>query len=185
MKMKLIYVVLTALLIGSQMPISAQNKSNRVRKQRPTQEQMVQMQTNNMVKTLMLDDATAAKFTSVYEKYLKELRNCHMVNRKPMAEKLQGTETAAKKDGQKPSMTDAEIATMLKNRFAQSRKMLDVREKYYNEFSKILSQKQIMKIYQQEKSNANKLKKEFNRRKGQKSGQGNNHGRKPRAQRQG
>ena len=53
---------------------------------------------------------------------------------------------------------------MLKDQFAQSRKMLDIREKYYNEFSKILSQKQIMKIYQQEKSNMNKFRKEFDRR---------------------
>ena len=54
----------------------------------------------------------------------------------------------------------------------QIRKMLDIREKYYNEFSKILSQKQILKIYQQEKMNANKFRKEFDRRKGQKPGQG-------------
>ena len=69
-------------------------------------------------------------------------------------------------------MTDAEIAKMLKGQFAQSRKMLDIREKYYNEFSKILSQKQIMKIYQQEKSNMNKFRKEFDRRKKQTVAQG-------------
>ena len=125
MKMKFIYVLLGALLLGSQMSLSAQNNDNREKKQRPTQEQMVQMQTNQMVKTL-------------------------------------------------------------KNQFAQSRKMLDIREKYYNEFSKILSQKQIMKIYQQEKSNANKFKKEFDRRKkGRKPGQGHHEGQKPRAPRQG
>ena len=77
------------------------------------------------------------------------------------------------------------IATMLRNQFAQSRKMLDIREKYYNEFSKILSQKQIMKIYQQEKSNMNKFRKEFDRRKGQKPGQGHHQGQRPRAPRQG
>lgn len=83
-------------------------------------------------------------------------------------------------------MTDAEIATMLKKQFAQSRKTLDVREKYYNEFSKILSQKQIMKMYQQEKSNANKFRKEFDRRKGQQPGQGHHHqGQRPRTPRQG
>ena len=60
----------------------------------------------------------------------------------------------------------------IKDQFAQSRKILDVREKYYNEFRKILSPKQIMKIYQTEKSNANKFRKEFDRRKGQKHGQG-------------
>ena len=109
-----------------------------------------------------------------------------MMNRKPRAEKAQGAEANAKREGQRPSMTDTEIAAMLKNQFAQSRKMLDIREKYYNEFSKILSQKQIMKIYQQEKSNANKFKKEFDRRKkGRKPGQGHHEGQKPRAPRQG
>ena len=80
MKMKFIYVVLVALLLGSQMTLSAQNRDNKEKKQRPTQEQMMQMQTNQIVKTLMLDDATAAKFTPVYEKYLKELRECRMMN---------------------------------------------------------------------------------------------------------
>ena len=60
MKMKFIYVVLAALLLGSQMTLSAQNRDNKEKKQRPTQEQMMQMQTNQIVKTLMLDDATAA-----------------------------------------------------------------------------------------------------------------------------
>ena len=153
MKMKFIYVLLGALLLGSQMSLSAQNNDNREKKQRPTQEQ---------------------------------LRECRMMNRKPRAEKAQGAEANAKREGQRPSMTDAEIAAMLKNQFAQSRKMLDIREKYYNEFSKILSQKQIMKIYQQEKSNANKFKKEFDRRKkGRKPGQGHHEGQKPRAPRQG
>lgn len=96
MKMKFIYVLLGALLLGSQMSLSAQNNDNREKKQRPTQEQMVQMQTNQMVKTLMLDDATAAKFTPVYEKYLNELRECRMMNRKPRAEKAQGAEANAK-----------------------------------------------------------------------------------------
>ena len=91
MKMKFIYVVLAALLLGGQMTLSAQNRDNKEKKQRPTQEQMMQMQTNQIVKTLMLDDATAAKFTPVYEKYLKELRECRMMNHKPRAEKALAT----------------------------------------------------------------------------------------------
>ena len=49
MKTKFIYVVLMALFLGSQMTLSAQNKENKERKQRPTPEQMMQMQTNQMV----------------------------------------------------------------------------------------------------------------------------------------
>ena len=41
MKMKFIYVVLVALLLGSQMTLSAQNTDNKQKKQRPTPEQMV------------------------------------------------------------------------------------------------------------------------------------------------
>ena len=74
MKTKFIYVILAVLLMGSQMTLSAQNTDNKQKKQRPTPEQMVQMQTKQIVNTLMLDDATAAKFTPVYEKYLKELK---------------------------------------------------------------------------------------------------------------
>ena len=174
MKTKFIYVVLAVLVMGSQMTLSAQEKDNKEKKQRPTPEQMMQMQTNQMVKALMLDDATTAKFTPIYEKYLKELRDCRMMNREPRVKKetAQGTEAKTAKGTPRPVMTDAEIAKMLKGQFAQSRKMLDIREKYYNEFSKILSQKQIMKIYQQEKSNMNKFRKEFDRRKGQRPGQG-------------
>ena len=68
MKMKFIYVVLVALLLGSQMTLSAQNRDNKEKKQRPTQEQMMQMQTNQIVKTLMLDDATAAGLREISER---------------------------------------------------------------------------------------------------------------------
>ena len=122
MKTKFIYVIMAVLLMGSQMTLSAQNTDNKQKKQRPTPEQMVQMQTKQIVKTLMLDDATAAKFTPVYEKYLKELRECRMMTHKARTEKTKGQGTDAKKE--RPSMTDDEIATMLRNQFTQSRKML-------------------------------------------------------------
>nr|WP_308757597.1 hypothetical protein [uncultured Bacteroides sp.] len=171
MKTKFIYVLMATLLIGSQ-TISAQNKDNRDNKQRPTPEQMAKRQTNQMVKTLMLDDATAAKFTPVYENYLKELRECRMMNRRDRMK----NNNAETKQTPKPVLTDKEIEKQIKDQFAQSRKILDIREKYYNEFSKILSPKQIMKIYQTEKSNANKFRKEFDRRKGHKAGDGRRHG---------
>ena len=183
--MKFIYVVLAALLLGSQMTLSAQNRDNMEKKQRPTQEQMMQMQTNQYFKTLMFYYVTDANFTHDYEIYLYEHRDCLIMYHNPRGEKAQGTSATDKKDAPRPVMTDEQIATMLRNQFAQRRKMLDIREKYYNEFSKILSQKQIMKINQQEMSNMNKFRKEFDRRKGQKPGQGHHQGQRPRAPRQG
>ncbi|HJD76822.1 MAG TPA: hypothetical protein K8W04_12315 [Bacteroides reticulotermitis] len=170
MKTKFMHFMMAALLLGGSITLSAQNTETQEKKQRPTPEQMTQMQTDRMVKALMLDDATAAKFTPVYGNYLKELRECRMMNRTPRAQK---DAAQATKMAPKPALTDAEIAKQIKDQFAQSRKLLDIREKYYTEFSKVLSQKQVTRIYQMEKSNANKFKKEFDRRKkGQKPGQG-------------
>ena len=170
MKMRVMYAVLAVFFLGNVCSLSAQNKEVRGKKQRPAPEQVMKMQVNQMVSRLMLDDATAAKFVPVYEKYLTELRDCRLMNRQSKTGTAAVDSTAGR--APKQALTDAEVEKMLKNRFAQSRKMLDVREKYYGEFSKILSQKQILKIYQQEKSNMHQFRKEFDRRKGLKQRQG-------------
>ena len=162
MKAKFIYVFLTCLMIGGQFSLSAQNQVNKDKRQRHTPEQFMERQTNQMVNTLMLDDAAAARFVPVYQNYLKELRECRMMNRRQLSSG-QGTEQKGMKPQPKPVLTDAEVEQQIKGRFAQSRKILDVREKYYDEFRKILSPKQIMKIYRTEQNNASKLKKEFDR----------------------
>ncbi len=165
MKTRFIYVFLTFLIVGSQFTLSAQNpnQGNVDKRRHFTPEQLMQKQANQMIRTLMLDDATATKFAPVYENYLKELRDCRMINHKskPVIQEIG-------KEGIKPKsnaiLTDAEVEQQIEARFAQSRKILDIRERYYKEFRKMLSPKQIMKIYQTEKSNANKFKKEFDRR---------------------
>ena len=78
MKAKFIYVFLTCLMIGGQFSLSAQNQVNKDKRQRHTPEQFMERQTNQMVNTLMLDDAAAARFVPVYQNYLKELRECRM-----------------------------------------------------------------------------------------------------------
>ncbi len=170
MKTKFMYVVV-ALLLGCQMTISAQDsKDSKAPKHHFDPAKMMAMQASQMARVLMLDDATAAKFTPVYEKYLQELRDARMMNRPPMAKKDGDSKDA--KGTFKGGMTDDAVAKMLKDQFAQSRKTLDIREKYYDEFSKVISQKQIMKVYQQERTNMEKFKKEFDRRKWSKFGKG-------------
>ena len=68
----------------------------------------------------------------------------------------------------KPVPTDAEVEQAIKARFAQSRKILDIREEYYNEFRKFLSPKQIQKMYNMEKHNGDKFRKEMKKRQGMK-----------------
>ena len=101
---------------------------------------------------LMLDDATAAKFTPVYQAYQKEMRECRLPRLK-------------KKSNE---MTDEEIAQEIERQFTQGRKVIDVKEKYYKEFKKILTMKQIREVYRLERFNMRRMGKEINRRQGMK-----------------
>jgi hypothetical protein len=61
-------------------------------------------------------------------------------------------------------LTDAEVDKMMRDRFAQARKMLDIREKYYGEFRKLLSAKQVQKVFDKGMDNHGRFRKEMNRR---------------------
>lgn len=167
MRTKILFIALTAIVLGSQMTLSAQEKK------KANKQHFRALQCNQIVAALALDDATAAKFVPVYENYLTDMRAVHGMNAGKKAAKSvtkEGT-TPAAKPAVKPVPTDAEVEQAIKSRFAQSRKMLDVREKYYNEFRKVLSPKQIMRVYQLEKKNAQHFQKEWKKRQGQKPGQ--------------
>lgn len=80
-----------------------------------TPEQFMERQTHQMVKTLMLDDAATAKFVPVYQNYLKELRECRMMNRKQTPAR-QKVEKPGVKPESKPLLTDAEVEQQIKGR---------------------------------------------------------------------
>ena len=71
---------------------------------------------------------------------------------------------AAKGKTERAQLTDDQIEAQIEARFVQSRKILDLREKYYREFKKVLKPRQIMKMYAEEKANGAKVKKELERR---------------------
>ena len=164
MKTKYFIMMVVAVLMGTQVMNAQDNEQGKKRsRKRMTMEQMVDMQSRKIVGELGLDDKTAARFTDVYAKYMKEMNDLRKeyMPKRPEA-------------GKKPSMpTDAEVDKMMRDRFKQSRKMLDIREKYYDEFRKFLSPKQVQKIYEQGQKNHGKFHKEMNRRAGMKHPQGN------------
>jgi hypothetical protein len=72
-----------------------------------------------------------------------------------------------KKDGERVKVnapTDEQVDKMMRNRFKQSRKMLDIREKYYDEFRKFLSPKQVQKVFDKGMMNPGMFNREMNRR---------------------
>ena len=54
-------------------------------------------------------------------------------------------------------MTDAEAEQAIKSRMERSQKILDLREKYYKEYNKFLSPKQIQRVYELEKQSMKRL----------------------------
>ena len=159
MKTKYFWMLVVAFMMGTQV-INAQADKPKGKREhkRPTLEQIIQMQSQRIVDELGLDDKTAAKFAEVYKKYMKEMDD--------LRKQYMPAKSDFKKD--KPSMpkslTDAEVDKMMRDRFVQARKMLDVREKYYDEFRKFLSPKQVQKVYNQGMANKERFHKEMRRR---------------------
>lgn len=167
MKTKYFFMLMVACFLGTQ-GMNAQNEEQKRGRKRMTLEQITELQANKIVQELGLDDATAAKFTDVYKKYKKEMEEV----RKPNFGKRPDVKPEDK--GQRPVPTDAEVEKRIKENFAQSRKMLDIREKYYDEFRKFLSPKQIQKVYDQGNNMRDKFHREMNRRAGMKPMDGGN-----------
>jgi len=143
MKSKIVYVLVAGALLSSPASLFAQENDGERdgRPQPPSKEEMQQMKLSRLVNDLMLDDATAAKFTTLYEAYTKELEAC--MPERPQMKKGGGS----KEQSEKPkALTDAEIEKNVKAQFKNERKLLDIRENYYEKFSKILTQKQVMKV---------------------------------------
>ncbi|MBQ3609699.1 MAG: hypothetical protein IJA03_06635 [Bacteroidaceae bacterium] len=172
MKTKYFIMMVVAVLMGTQVMNAQDNEQGKKRsRKRMTMEQMVDMQSRKIIGDLGLDDKTAAKFTEVYKKYMTALND---VRKEFPLYGYKGMKAKAEKgeDGQMKARvvmpTDAEVDKMMRDRFKQSRKMLDIREKYYDEFRKFLSPKQVQKIYDQGQMNHGKFHKEMNRRAGMK-----------------
>ncbi len=115
------------------------NDNARQMRERPSAEQMTELRAKKMSETLLLDDKTSEKFIPLYKQYFTELQAVR-------------PERRMKRDGNNPKeakqeMTEEQIAERIKESFANERKALDIKEKYYKDFSKILNQKQIEKMY--------------------------------------
>lgn len=111
--------------------VSAQNNAEK----RLSREQLAEVQARHIAGSLALDEAITKKFVDAYCDYQQEVWNS-------------GTSFRKKAN---TAMTDAEIEKNIKERFAHSRKLLDIREKYYDVYRGFLSPKQIQRVYELEK----------------------------------
>lgn len=130
----LVASILSAILFANPVAANADNKDADKQQKR---EEMAAKRFAKIVDQLNLSDETAAKFKPIYENYKKEMRQV-MGDPKQRERKNPAEET------------EAEVEAQIKSHFAKARTVIDIREKYYNEFRKVLSPKQIRKFYRVE-----------------------------------
>lgn len=104
----------------------------------------------HMSQILGLNDQTSSKFTVVYEQYRQEMQTARQKHPRIKAEKGKNGEGKAR-------LTDEQVKKNIENSFALSQSILDIRKKYYKEFLKILTPRQIERMYELEKKDGEKL----------------------------
>ena len=117
--------------------LSAQTAQN----QRISREELAEKQARHIAHELAFDDATTQKYIATYCAYQKEVWALG-----PRGKNLR-----------KGNTTEAEAEQANKARFEQNQKILMLREKYYKEYSKFLTQKQIERAYTLERQMMRRL----------------------------
>lgn len=141
-------MMMVCFLMTASITLAMAQQNNGKEKKRPSMEQFTQMQANRIAQQLAFDDKTTKKFVEAFCNCRKEIAATRLPHPK-------------KKTGE---MTDSEVDKNIKAKFQQSRKILDIREKYYNAYSKFLSPKQIQRVYDLERNDFNHFaKKGFNK----------------------
>ena len=108
--------------------------------QRMSREQLAEKQAKHIAHELAFDETTTQQSIETYCAYQQEVW--------------------ALGPRQKPEpTTDEEAEQAIKERFERSQQILDLREKYYEEYSKFLTQKQIQRVYELERQAMNRLEK--------------------------
>lgn len=109
------------------------------RQQRISREQLAEIEAKHIAQELAFSDAVTEKFITTYCNYQKEIWAL-------------GPRQRPNKQG----LSEKENEERIKQRFATSEKILSVRQKYYKEYSKFLTQAQIEKVYEQERKIINR-----------------------------
>ena len=107
-------------------------------KQRMSREQLAEKQAKHIAQELSFDEATTQHFIETYCACQQEV---WALGPRQKAE----------------TVTEEEAEQVIKERLERSRAVLDLREKYYEEYSKFLTQKQILRVFELEHQSMDRL----------------------------
>ncbi len=135
MKFSWKYLLLLAAICCS-LSIQAQAKGSKTQRTKPSQTEMAQKQATRIANELGFTDGTRDRFIATFVNCQQELWNLRKGQR-------------PKKAGQ---LTDEQADSVVKARFDFSERTLELRRKYYAEYRKFLTPRQILQVYDQEKA---------------------------------
>ena len=140
MKNKIFSIAICAIMMAV-CSTAVQAKDDKSEKQRMSREELAEKQARHIAHELALDDATTKKYVDTYKACQQEVWAL-------------GPKAKTKK---KADMTEAESEQAIKADFEHSEKILKIREKYYKEYSKFLTQKQIKRAFEIERKSMDRL----------------------------
>lgn len=123
--------LVAALMLMGTATISAQNNQ----RQRLTREELADKQARHIAQTMAFDEATTKQFVETYTACQKEIW--------ALGTRMKG----ARKQANTQQQTEAEAKQDIALQFERSEKLLQIRQKYYAEYSKFLTQNQIKRVY--------------------------------------
>jgi hypothetical protein len=113
------------MVMGTCMSANAQQTDNDQNvRQRMSREQLAEVQANHIAKVIGLDEALTKKYVATYCDYQKELWK--------IGPRLKRNSN-------------------MEERFNRSRKVIDIREKYYHKYKEFLTDEQVQKAYNEER----------------------------------
>ena len=123
--------LVAALMLMGTATISAQTTKH----QRLTREELADKQARHIAQTMAFDEATTKQFVETYTACQKEIW--------ALGPRMKG----ARKQANTQQQTEAEAKQDIALQFERSEKLLQIRQKYYAEYSKFLTQNQIKRVY--------------------------------------
>ena len=139
-----VLLMLTMLSLGAQ---SQNAKRLPILRERILQAKLVEIR-----RSLNLDQATMQRLRSIYIEYEKEILGVNTNNQRRLMSVNSDTLT--------PQEAEKLVMVQLEN----AKRLIDIREKYYNKFKTVLTPQQIVRLYQTEAQIRQKVTQELRRR---------------------
>lgn len=125
-------LLIVIMMVASNVVAIAQQPN---RQQQVSREQLAEIEAKHIAHELAFSDAVSGKFVATYCNYKKDIW-------------VLGPRLRPNRRG---GASEQDNEERIKQRFARSEKILNIRQKYYKEYSKFLTQTQIEKVYEQER----------------------------------